>query len=602
MVWDESSWPNSTLPDNSTVPPPNSTIWAIPPDAGRSLQPDIIACAVITFLIAFTFVALRFYTRGWLNNVLGASDWCILPALLCAAGMTASSLEQVARGAGKHAWEVDLSTLPAFERASWYGILFYNLSLTLTRISILLLYSRIFTYSWIKRAIRVVMILVISLGIWLVVSVCTACMPLEAFWDWSLFFKQQVFCQSPNLWWANAALHIASDFVIIALPLPVLSSLNLPRRQKYAIIGVFALGFFVCIFSIIRLVTLIEITQSQSWDGMYTATNLIYWTNVEVNASISCACIMTLKPLIQRLFPGLLSPSKSVRELPTLQWITPINHDGDDYEDAQGHNHGTVHSATTTDNNNNNKNSHQRNSTPPELLGASTLTRRESNTSTNKRRGSVANALPQHHEEALEKSRYYHGFTTEPKDPTNGGSGGYDLDRDLDLEAQRTCSSCSPVSSWPPTSDDGRGGGPHDTSRRSSISSSNAGILPGKTDEGGKERERWAEGGRGGDWVRRYDTPPLQLRPEMEPGEHALRAPPRAHLRKPPPSPPSQSQRSPASSEESGTGMDWTTSSRPEAGAREGVEFRQGVRYFPLKTGQGVGGDMRDRRTGRDRA
>jgi hypothetical protein len=80
MVWD-SSWSNSTF-DNSTIPPPNSTLWQIPPDAGRSLQPDIIACTVITFLAASTFVALRFYTRGWVNHVLGASDWCILPALV----------------------------------------------------------------------------------------------------------------------------------------------------------------------------------------------------------------------------------------------------------------------------------------------------------------------------------------------------------------------------------------------------------------------------------------------------------------------------------------------------------------------------------------
>ena len=82
MVFD-AAWPNATSPDNSTLPPPNSTfVWVIPPDAGRSLQPDIIACAVITFLIAATFVVLRFYTRGWVNRVLGASDWCILPALV----------------------------------------------------------------------------------------------------------------------------------------------------------------------------------------------------------------------------------------------------------------------------------------------------------------------------------------------------------------------------------------------------------------------------------------------------------------------------------------------------------------------------------------
>ncbi|KAH6650401.1 hypothetical protein F5144DRAFT_588884 [Chaetomium tenue] len=230
MVWDTTgAGPNSTFSGNETYPPPNSTFppWPIPPNAGRSLQPDIIACSVITLLISTVFVGLRFYTRGWVNHVLGAADWCILPALLCAAGVAASALERTDR-----------------EQAAWYGMLFYNLSLTLSRISILLLYKRIFTYSWIKRAIQIVLILVSAIGIWFIVSVCTACMPLEAFWDWSLFFKGPVYCQPGNLWWANAGLHISSDLVVMALPMPVLSSLNLPQRQKYAIVGVFALGFF----------------------------------------------------------------------------------------------------------------------------------------------------------------------------------------------------------------------------------------------------------------------------------------------------------------------------------------------------------------------
>ncbi|KAK4044373.1 hypothetical protein C8A01DRAFT_31428 [Parachaetomium inaequale] len=490
MVFD-AAWPNSTSPDNSTLPPPNSTfVWAIPPDAGRSLQPDIIACAVITFLIAAAFVALRFYTRGWVNRVLGASDWCILPALLCAAGVTASSLEQMVHGAGKHAWETDPFALPAFERAAWYGILFYNLSLTLSRISILLLYKRIFTYSWIKRTIQIVLILVIAIGIWLVVSVCTACMPLEAFWDWSLYFKGPVYCQPVNLWWANAALHITSDLVVMALPMPVLSSLNLPRRQKYAIVGVFAFGFFVCIISIVRLVTVIDVTQQQSWDATYTSAYMIYWTTVEVNASVACACVMTLKPLIQRVFPRLLSPSKGIREH-TLQWITPVN----------SNNRDSIHT--------NHHHQHRHNSSP--MIPVSPLTRRESNTSThttNKHRcsgsgsgsGSASNsgsALPHLHEyserrqpdhDTVEKSRYYHSFTAA------ADAADYDLDRDIDLEAQRTCSS-SVVSNRTAA-----GGG---SSTRSAVDD----------DEEGE--------GEGEDYT------PL----DPYPGAYALRAPPRAHLR-----------------------------------------------------------------------
>lgn len=94
-----------------------------------------------------------------------------------------------------------------------------------------------------KRAIRIVLFAVLAIGVWLVASVCTACIPLEAFWKWWLVFVRPVYCQPPNLWWANAGMHITTDIVIVLLPMPVLSTLRLPRRQKMAVMGVFALGF-----------------------------------------------------------------------------------------------------------------------------------------------------------------------------------------------------------------------------------------------------------------------------------------------------------------------------------------------------------------------
>ncbi|KAK0657042.1 hypothetical protein B0T16DRAFT_452540 [Cercophora newfieldiana] len=306
------------MPTNGTWP------WGPPPaNAARSLQADIIVCAIITWIIAFTFVVLRFYTRCRLKHILGPTDWCILPALLFSAGVSASSIEQAFRGAGRHAWDLNPYGLPALERATWYGILFYNLSLVFTRISILLLYKRIFTYNWAKRAIQVGLVIITATGIWFIASVATACVPLEAFWDWSLFMRTQVYCQPPNLWWGNAAIHIAEDLFIVILPMPILSSLNLPKKQKFALVGLFGLGFFVCIVTALRLVTLVEIQSNPDADATYTSAQIVYWSTAEVNALIVCSCIMTLKPLVQKWFPNMLSPSHYGRDR-SLRWITPI--------------------------------------------------------------------------------------------------------------------------------------------------------------------------------------------------------------------------------------------------------------------------------------
>jgi hypothetical protein len=129
-------------------------------------------------------------------------------------------------------------------KAAWYGILCYTSSLVFTRVSILLLYRRIFSSSSkMKKAILVVMVLVLAVSIWLVATVFTVCVPLQAFWDWTLGSKKLVYCHPGSMYWFNSALHIASDLVIIALPLPILWKMRLPRRQKIALVGVFALGF-----------------------------------------------------------------------------------------------------------------------------------------------------------------------------------------------------------------------------------------------------------------------------------------------------------------------------------------------------------------------
>jgi hypothetical protein len=40
----------------------------------------------------------------------------------------------------------------------------------------------------------------------------------------------------------NAAINILTDFLLILLPVPVIRGLNLGKRQKGALIGIFAVG------------------------------------------------------------------------------------------------------------------------------------------------------------------------------------------------------------------------------------------------------------------------------------------------------------------------------------------------------------------------
>ena len=57
-------------------------------------------------------------------------------------------------------------------------------------------------------------------------------------------------------------------------------------------------------------------------DFTYNTTPVFYWTVVETNAAIVCACAMTLRPLLSRWWPKMFSPHPY-----TSQGDSPRPHD-----------------------------------------------------------------------------------------------------------------------------------------------------------------------------------------------------------------------------------------------------------------------------------
>lgn len=95
--------------------------------------------------------------------------------------------------------------------------------------------------------------------------------------------------------------------MIFCLPIPALVKLQIHWRAKVALLGVFSLGFFVCLVSLIRIVS---ITRMSFEDVTYKFSVLAYWGAVEVNLAIICACLTTLKPLVARVWPKLLASTR----------------------------------------------------------------------------------------------------------------------------------------------------------------------------------------------------------------------------------------------------------------------------------------------------
>lgn len=190
----------------------------------------------------------------------------------------------------------------------WVAILFYNMSLTLTKISIVLQYLRVFIGNRIRYACWAAIGLISLYGLWTFTTAILACVPVSAFWN----MDPASHCINKRfLWFFNAAMNIFTDLIILTLPMPVLSALLLPKRQKIGLMFIFALGGFVCLVSILRLHSLYVVSNSSdiTWDN----TDAAIWSIIEVDTGIICASLPTIKPVISKLFPRLLSSNQSTQ-------------------------------------------------------------------------------------------------------------------------------------------------------------------------------------------------------------------------------------------------------------------------------------------------
>ena len=86
------------------------------------------------------------------------------------------------------------------------------------------------------------MAFLIIAGLWMVVSGFLMCIPVHDFWDLNRTTRVTHCLPKGPVWYANAAMQIFTDVVILVLPMPLLSKLHLPRQQKVGTMLVFGLG------------------------------------------------------------------------------------------------------------------------------------------------------------------------------------------------------------------------------------------------------------------------------------------------------------------------------------------------------------------------
>lgn len=290
---------------------------------GRS---EAVLAVTITFLLLCTiFVFLRMLSRIAIVKKVTVDDHFIVLAWVIAAGLSAAICFGTSRGLGRHEEDVPDDWQEGLRTANYVFSVLYQPALMATKTSILAFYLTLPTQNKIFKWACIGTLFVVNAG-GLALGLFTVfqCRPPGAAFAYPV--PDSAHCTDIiTIYLSSTPLNIITDLAILFLPMPILTGMRLPRKQKIILIITFSFGAFVAAVDVVRIVYLQgaaitrlkeiynaheqgltrESEQLQTDFSWYASLSFM-WSAIEVNVGIMCACVPGLKPLVSRFMPNLL--------------------------------------------------------------------------------------------------------------------------------------------------------------------------------------------------------------------------------------------------------------------------------------------------------
>ncbi|KAG4422199.1 hypothetical protein IFR04_004705 [Cadophora malorum] len=281
-----------------------------------SRQAEVRRAAIILAAFTYPIIILRFVSRVIIARKVWWDDWSILACVVFMIPMTVLPIYPASGlGLGKHFYNVPPANIITLLKIFYAVQLFYVIIQTLAKMSILLLYLRIFPSQRFRLVCKIFMVFMVCHGTAFFFVVAFQCVPVRSIWDREIVGQ----CvNSQALIYAGAGFSIFEDFAIMLLPIFELKGLNLSRRKRIALGFMFALGSFACVTSIVRIkyVTSYGNTIDETWNYV----DVVIWSSIETYTAVICACLMCIRPLIMKYIPGVFPTTVNSRNNTNKSW------------------------------------------------------------------------------------------------------------------------------------------------------------------------------------------------------------------------------------------------------------------------------------------
>ncbi|KAH8434487.1 uncharacterized protein LDX57_012132 [Aspergillus melleus] len=254
---------------------------------------------IIFFGLLATFALIvRIYTRAFILRRVKVADyslilgWLMFVAYLVSGWLAADASPMVDQ------WNLRLKDFIDLLFRFYVGSAFYGLCMFFTKLAILLNILEIF---WSDEILsKTCHILMWANGIFYIVFTFLqifSCRPISRSWD--VFITNGTCLNTRLITLVAGAINAVSDLLILILPQRRIWGLQSPLRKKLAVSGLFSLGLFACIASIVRLAY--SIITSQTSNRAYYGYLAGTWAVPEMSFGIMVAGFPVLPKFISHI-------------------------------------------------------------------------------------------------------------------------------------------------------------------------------------------------------------------------------------------------------------------------------------------------------------
>ncbi|KAI8316856.1 hypothetical protein K4K61_000140 [Colletotrichum sp. SAR11_59] len=265
----------------------------------ESQTTKMLAILVTVYVTALIAIGLRLIAKSF-AKIWSTDDALIVAAIVIAIAPFSLVIIMATMGFGTHLYDLQSGQLTKILQLLYAAEIVYVFVLLFAKLSLVTFYFRIFTVPRFRMAAYSLIAFLVLGQVIIGFLTIFSCHPIELFWNKDIHTGG---CLDINqLAYANSALAILQDLIILALPIAMLPGLQMNKNKKISVAVIFLLGSVGFISTIIRLQVLAVFGNSidPTWDYV----PVVWWTTIELGVVIVCACLPMIRNLVEKWFPN----------------------------------------------------------------------------------------------------------------------------------------------------------------------------------------------------------------------------------------------------------------------------------------------------------